>query len=218
MTITGDNFYNRGDQLQLNCSSEGGPVLEYTWTFSGDTIANANTDTLIIDNVNTTHAGDYTCNVTNDAGTDSDTFTVYSKSPLYCMCLCVCVCTVCICVCVYYTHMYILNCMVIHGLCFSTYSSVAPYNVVVMGNNSYNQGEQLQLNCSSEGGLVLEYTWFLSGGMIPNANTSTLTIDNVNTTHAGDYTCNVTNIAGNDSDTITVYSKSPYSTILMGKY
>ena len=77
-----------------------------------------------------------------------------------------------------------------------------------MGDNLYNQGEQLQLNCSSEGGLVLEYSWLLSGNMIPNANTSTLTINNVNTTHAGDYTCNVTNNAGSDSNNITVYSKS----------
>ena len=77
-----------------------------------------------------------------------------------------------------------------------------------MGETLYNQGEQLQLNCSSEGGPVLEYTWLLSGDIIPNANTSTLTIDDVNTTHAGDYTCNVTNDAGTDSDTITVYSKS----------
>ena len=79
----GDNLYNQGQQLQLNCSSEGGPVLNYTWTFSGDTIPNANTDTLIINNVNTTHAGDYTCNVTNNAGTDSYTITVYSKLLLY---------------------------------------------------------------------------------------------------------------------------------------
>ena len=85
---------------------------------------------------------------------------------------------------------------------------VAPYNVIVMGDNLYNQGEQLKLNCSSEGGPVLEYAWLLSGNIIPNANTSTLTIDNVNTTHAGDYTCNVTNDAGIDSDTITVYGKS----------
>ena len=77
-----------------------------------------------------------------------------------------------------------------------------------MGNNLYNQGERLQLSCLSEGGPILEYTWLLSGDVIPNANTSTLTIDNVNTTHAGDYTCNVTNDAGIDSDTITVYSKS----------
>ena len=76
----GDNLYNQGEQLRLNCTSEGGPVLEYTWMFSGNIIPNANTDTLIIDNVNTTHAGDYSCNVTNDAGTDSDTITVHSKS------------------------------------------------------------------------------------------------------------------------------------------
>ena len=88
-----------------------------------------------------------------------------------------------------------------------TFSTVAPYNVVVMGDNLYNQGEQLQLNCLSEGGPVLEYTWLFSGDIIPNANTSTFTIDNVNTIYAGDYTCNVTNNAGYQSNTVTVYSK-----------
>ena len=82
MTILGKILYNRGEELQLNCSSEGGPVLAYTWLLSGDIIPNANMNTLTIDNVNTTHAGDYSCNVTNDAGTDSDTITVYSKSLL----------------------------------------------------------------------------------------------------------------------------------------
>ena len=89
------------------------------------------------------------------------------------------------------------------------YSTVAPYNVIIMGDNLHNQGEQLQLNCLSGGGPVLEYIWLFSGDIIPNVNTTdTLTIDNVNTTHAGDYTCNVTNDAGIDSYTITVYSKS----------
>ena len=87
-------------------------------------------------------------------------------------------------------------------------SIVAPYNVVIMGDNLYNQGEQLQLNCLSGGGPVLEYSWLFPGDIIPNANMNTLTIDNVNTTHAGDYSCNVTNDAGTDSNTITVYSKS----------
>ena len=91
--------------------------------------------------------------------------------------------------------------------CYPTYFSVAPYNAVVMGNTLYSQGEQLQLNCSSEGGPVLEYIWLLSDIIIPNANTCTLTIDNVSTSHAGDYTCNVTNSAGTDSGSITVYSK-----------
>ena len=90
----------------------------------------------------------------------------------------------------------------------STYSSVGPYNMVITGDNLYNEREQLQLNCLSEGGPVLEYTWLLSGDIIPNVNTSTLTINSVTTTDRGKYTCNITNIAGNTSNTITVYSKS----------
>ena len=75
----GDNLYSQGEQLQLNCLSEGGPVLEYSWIFSGDVIPDVNTITLTIDNLNTTYAGDYTCNVTNNAGYQSNTVTVYGK-------------------------------------------------------------------------------------------------------------------------------------------
>ena len=99
MTIAGDNLYNQGEQLQLNCLSEGGPVLEYTWLFSGNMILNANTSTLTINNVNTTYAGDYTCNVTNNAGYQNNIITVYSKSLYHNVCVCICCMYVCVCVC-----------------------------------------------------------------------------------------------------------------------
>ena len=89
------------------------------------------------------------------------------------------------------------------SLCFS----VAPYDVVIMGDNTYSQGQQLQLTCSSEGRPQMEYTWIFSDDIIPNESTGTLTIDNVTTTDGGDYTCNVTNDAGADYNTITVYSE-----------
>ena len=76
-----------------------------------------------------------------------------------------------------------------------------------MGDNTYSQGEQLELNCLSEGGPELEYTWTFSGGMIDNANTSMLTIANVTTSDGGEYTCSVSNDAGSNMETITVYSK-----------
>ena len=82
---------------------------------------------------------------------------------------------------------------------------VAPYNVAVMGDNLYSQGDQLQLNCSSEGGPQLEYTWTFSDSIITNANSNILTIDNITTSNGGDYTCNVTNNAGSDNNTIIVY-------------
>ena len=79
MVITGDNLYNHGEELQLNCSSQGGPVLEYTWLLSGHIIDNVTASALVIDDVSTTDGGDYTCNVTNNAGYQSNNITVYSK-------------------------------------------------------------------------------------------------------------------------------------------
>ena len=75
----GDNTYCQGEQLELNCSSEGGPELEYTWTFSGSMIDNTNSSMLTIANLATSNGGEYTCSVSNDAGSDNDTITVYSK-------------------------------------------------------------------------------------------------------------------------------------------
>ena len=82
---------------------------------------------------------------------------------------------------------------------------VAPYNVAVVGDKLHSLGDQLQLNCSSEGGPQLEYTWTFSGSIITNTNSNILTIDNITTSNGGNYTCNVTNNAGSDNNTITVY-------------
>jgi len=76
----GDNMYDNGDDLELNCSSEGGPGLEYSWSrimndFSMDTITNTNT--LMINGVTTVDGGNYTCTVNNSAGASTYTVTVY---------------------------------------------------------------------------------------------------------------------------------------------
>ena len=88
---------------------------------------------------------------------------------------------------------------------YNSLALVAPYDVNATGNNMYPQGEQLRLSCLSEGGPQLEYSWIFSGSEI--ATTPILTINNVSASNGGDYTCNVTNDAGSESDTITVYSK-----------
>ena len=78
----GKNLLFWGEQLQLNCLSDGGPALEYTWLHSCNIIPNANTNILIINNVNTTHGGEYICNVTNNTRYDSKNITVYGKLSL----------------------------------------------------------------------------------------------------------------------------------------
>ena len=79
MNIRGDHSYNHGDQLVLNCSSEGSPNLEYTWLSPGNVTISTNTSTLIIYNITGSDGGEYTCNVTNNFGTDSNTITVHSE-------------------------------------------------------------------------------------------------------------------------------------------
>ena len=85
---------------------------------------------------------------------------------------------------------------------------VAPYDVVIMGNTSYSQGDQLQLKCLSEGGPQLEYTWTFSGNKITNGNSNRniLTIGKISTSNGGEYICNVTNDAGYNTSNITVHS------------
>ena len=81
VNITGNNTYPHGSQLQLHCSSEGGPQLKYSWsrtnTLSNDTTTN--TTNLTISSVTTLDGGNYTCTVTNDAGSSSNTVTVYGE-------------------------------------------------------------------------------------------------------------------------------------------
>ena len=82
---------------------------------------------------------------------------------------------------------------------------VAPYNVTIIGENFYQQGDDLQLNCLSEGGPQLEYSW-----SSPNSSyttTNNLTISNVTTLDGGNYTCTVTNDAGSNSKTVTIYGE-----------
>ena len=75
----GDNTYNNGDELELNCSSDGGPDLTYSWSrtnvFSSTT--STNTSTLTVSDLATVDGGEYTCTVNNSAGTNSTTVIVY---------------------------------------------------------------------------------------------------------------------------------------------
>ena len=78
----GNNIYDIGDELELTCSSEGGPELVYSWSrasdFSNDIATN--TSTLTISHVVVIDGGNYTCTVTNDAGSNNHTVTVNGES------------------------------------------------------------------------------------------------------------------------------------------
>ena len=64
-----------GDSLSIKCSAEGGPDNIFQWSHNGSVLANGTTSTLVLNitAVAVENLGNYTCMVTNAAGSDSST-------------------------------------------------------------------------------------------------------------------------------------------------
>ena len=82
---------------------------------------------------------------------------------------------------------------------------VAPYDVEITGTRRYPYGSDIELNCTSEGGHQLEYSWMFLDNTIDND--TMLNISSATVSNGGNYICNVTNSAGSDMNTTTVYSE-----------
>ena len=74
--ITGMRRYSYGSDIELTCTSKGGPQLEYNWIFLVKQVGNYSIN---ISSVTVSSGGEYTCIVTNAAGFATNTTTVYSK-------------------------------------------------------------------------------------------------------------------------------------------
>ena len=85
------------------------------------------------------------------------------------------------------------------------HTSVAPYNVEITGLRRYSYGSDIELTCTSEGGPQLEYNWMFVDQEVGNC--SMLNISNATASNGGNYTCNVTNVAGYATNTTIVYSE-----------
>ena len=70
-----DMVSNRGENVSFTCTSMGGPKNIYSWAKSGENIANDSVVTLI--GIDASSGGVYTCTVSNFAGNDSATTTLY---------------------------------------------------------------------------------------------------------------------------------------------
>ena len=88
------------------------------------------------------------------------------------------------------------------------YSVVAP-QASVPPNQTFSQGDTDSLNCSSLGGPDNIYQWQFNGEDIVGENSTVLTLSNVTASIGGEYSCVVTNRAGNDTASTFVFV-SPY--------
>ena len=76
------------------------------------------------------------------------------------------------------------------------------FNVASLNNN-------VRLMCSSDGGPNNTYQWMKEGIVLDNETDATLDLVVINASTGGNYICTVSNLAGNDSGSITLYI-SPY--------
>ena len=77
VSIAGSTIVTRGDDVSFLCSSSGGPGNSYQWLMNDALLPDENGALLVLLQVNSTHGGDYTCKVTNAAGTTISTLTLY---------------------------------------------------------------------------------------------------------------------------------------------
>ena len=74
MTVS-RNISTRGSSVTFDCSALGGPDNTYLWMMNGDTLGNEST--LIVMDIDASSGGNYTCTVSNAAGNDSASITLY---------------------------------------------------------------------------------------------------------------------------------------------
>lgn len=82
VTIHSSVQYFHDETLEISCTSEGYPDLQYSWSretgngnmFPSDTMINSST--IIINNLEINDGGNYTCSVSNKAGSCSVTAAV----------------------------------------------------------------------------------------------------------------------------------------------
>lgn len=69
---------------------------------------------------------------------------------------------------------------------------------VTLNSSTFNicEGTTLQITANATGLSPYTYQWFHNGNPIPGANSAILSIPNVNATHGGSYTCQVSNACG----------------------
>jgi len=77
VAISESDTYSRGDDVTLNCSAIGGPDVFFQWYISNRILQGQNSSVLLLSSVDAGDGGTYSCEASNNAGTDSSDTTVF---------------------------------------------------------------------------------------------------------------------------------------------
>ena len=95
------------------------------------------------------------------------------------------------------------------------YNAVAPSAILTLANQTIERGDTVILTCNSMGGPGNDFGWLFNekqlgrSSISVNDSSSTLTLSNVTASTGGEYSCVVTNRAGNNTASTFVFI-SPY--------
>ena len=67
------------DNLTFNCSAQGGPGNMYEWFHNGEFLSGQSQNALQLINIAVSNAGEYECRVSNNAGMENATATLYIR-------------------------------------------------------------------------------------------------------------------------------------------
>ena len=79
---------------------------------------------------------------------------------------------------------------------------------VTSEQDTYSRGDDVTLNCSANGGPDLFFQWYFNGDFL-DQNSSVLLLSSVDASDGGNYTCEASNSADNDTGRIDVFI-APY--------
>ncbi len=77
MNITGQFVVEFDEIVTFTCEALGGPGNSFQWQRNGTDISNETSPSLVVNVSRPRDGGEYTCLVSNDAGNDTDTTTIY---------------------------------------------------------------------------------------------------------------------------------------------
>jgi hypothetical protein len=161
-----------GANVTFAVVASGTPPLSYQWRKDGQDLAGATAASLVLNNVQTSHAGTYTVRVSNSAGAVTSNPATLTVNP----------------------------------------ASTPPTITTHPQSQTVTAGANVTFTVAATGTPPLSYQWRKDGQDLPGQTSSTLTLANVQPTHAGTYTVRVSNSAGqvtSNPATLTVNPVGP---------